>query len=968
MTKRALAFALLLALLPAGAAAGPVLAPAARLFLIKTAHFDIIFPEASRRSALHLASMADSVYDEVAGKLEARPQGRIPVVITPDIGTFNGYTNPIPYMHIVLYDTASSLDWTSFDDNFRGLFLHELSHAVSLRIRAPWAEFLGGIFGSWVLPGLLNTPEFMVEGVAVNFESADGVTGRANDPLVRERLRQDILENRFKSPFEASALYDEYPGGNIYYEYGGLFNAYIQRRFGIEAYARLWKAMGDLDLSLSLDPYERGFYRVFERNYGLPFRKAWADFRASLEIGDVLDAPQILPVTGAPQGYATLSGRLAAGGGFLFWVDGRSRRAIALDLGSLKQSTLFDADYNCEISDASPDASLGAGGAARRGRLLVTRALALPDGRDRLETVEYDLASRRFLPGSHITGMREARYFRDGALGITSKLHNTDLVFATKSERRVLLSGSERLMFSSPAVLDERRVALIVAVGGVRSLGILDVDSLSLTLLRPQAGDEGLFTYVRGLSSSDGKLCFSYDPDDRLYKLGSVEGLSPGEAPSVRLETADYSGGVFWPVASRGGIYYVGRFSEGERVCRYPAEPASLGSRSVACSLEPFDPSALVSAQSAENAAVAQGVAVEPYRPLAYANPFAMWFLYPDPSAFGRSLNPDALFYLRDPIDSNILLLSAGYDSAHPFANLGLEWMGSELPVAIAASVQDSLVYLSSGQPLRQSLASAEADLSLPVFPIPRKFVLALGGEGLARSYGPEGSPYSWAYRDFGATASALLGYQGRVPGSAKGSTRGVDIMSYHDIDGDSAAYKAETRVTAALDQPSLRLDLWGAWATEPILRLDSTSTVFSADRRPAYVEYQDLVTESYSLVAEGTFSVNLANQSIQADLLGIYFNRVLLDSGCRGAYVSGSQAAFYASAFARLSLDVGAAVGAAAGNLRLFAEGFARLDGSSLADAAGFRFGLQLGADSGFGEGARLYPSAASALTAELY
>ena len=322
---------------------------------------------------------------------------------------------------------------------------------------------------------------------------------------------------------------------------------------------------------------------------------------------------------------------------------------------------------------------------------------------------------------------------------------------------------------------------------------------------------------------------------------------------------------------------------------------------------------------------------------------------------------------MRDPIDANIFILSAGYDSLHPFANLGLEWMASDLPVSFTTIAQDSLVYLPSGAPIRQNTASTEADYFLPVFPIPRKFAFSLGGQGLARSYGTDGSPYSWERSRFGAAAAALFGYKGRVPGSATGSTRGIDITSYHDIDSGSATYKAETHVTAALDEPSLRLDLWGAWATKPILKLDSTSPVFSGDRRPAYVEYQSLVTDSHSLVAEGTFAVNLANQSIHTDILGLYFNRLLVDSGCRAAYVSGTRDAFYSSAFARLSFDLGAAVGAAAGNARVFAEGFARLDGSDFADAVGFRFGLQLGVDSGFSEASRLYSSAASALTAEL-
>ena len=52
--------------------AGPVLAPGQAVYLVKTKHFDIIFPEKSRPSAMRLASFADSVYDEVAGSWPPR--------------------------------------------------------------------------------------------------------------------------------------------------------------------------------------------------------------------------------------------------------------------------------------------------------------------------------------------------------------------------------------------------------------------------------------------------------------------------------------------------------------------------------------------------------------------------------------------------------------------------------------------------------------------------------------------------------------------------------------------------------------------------------------------------------------------------------------------------------------------------------------------------------------------------------
>lgn len=927
--------------------AGPVVAPGQKLYLIKTRHFDIIFPERSRPSALRLSTMADSIYDEIAAKLETKLLGRIPVVVTPDIGSFNGYTNPFPYMHIVLYDTALDIGWTTFRDNFRGLFLHELTHAVSLQIKAPWASFLSGIFGSWVLPGLLNTPEFMAEGVTVSFESAEGPGGRANDPQVKERLRQDIVENRFKSPIEASGIYDEYPYGDIFYEYGGLFSAYIQKSYGMDRYAKLWKAMGTLIFSFTLDPYEAGFYKAFHRTYGLPFLKAWADFRNSLAIPGVVDPPEVL----GPKELAWMPGGLAGDEDSLYWIDARSRRAMRLDIATQERRVVFDADSSCAISDASVTGD----------RLLVSRAVALPDGRDRRETLVYDLARKRFLRETAVPDLREARFFRDGFVGIVSKLHNTDLVFASTGGTRLLLPGSEEVMYSMPTVLDEDRIALIVAVGGRRSIGILDFGSGKLSLVRPAGEEAELFTYVRQLAASGGRdgrsrrLYFNYDSDDRLYKLGALDlpPLAPaGEGaggdsvgPRISLETTDYSGGVFFPRPAGGRVYYIGRFSEGDKLCAYPAEAASLGSLSLGCALEPFDPAPAL-ARSEELAAEAEAATpVGPYRPLAYANPFNMWFAFPDPTVMDRSFRAFGVFAFQDPIESNASILTLGYDGAYPFAEAGFSWTGSSLPVALSASAEDGLVYGSSGPPERQSSASLSATLPLPAFPGPRRAALGLGGSVFNRAEGEGGSPYSWDYRGWNATASALAAWYGRLPGIGKSTARGIDLASYHDLDLASLAYKSEARLVASLDRLPLRLDLWGAWASSPILRLDATSEVFTADRRPAYVEYGSRTSEASAYLAEGTLAYRLADQPIHAGILGLYFNRLLIDVGIRGAWFREEA---LGSSFARLSLDLAAAEGMAAGGLRAFGEAFARFNVPSSADIVGWRLGIQL--DTGAG------------------
>ena len=937
-----MAIACLLAIAVFPAAAGPIFAPGTRLFVIKTGHFDIIFPERSRPSALRLSTMAESVYDEVSGKLEAKLPARVPVVITPDVGIFNGSTDPFPYMHIVLIDSAIDIGWTAFRDNFRNLFLHELTHAVSLQIRAPWASFLSGIFGSWVLPGLLNEPEFMVEGVAVSFESDEAPSGRANDPLVKEDVRQDILENRFKSPIEASGLYDEYPFGDIYYDYGGLFSAYMQKTYGMAKYAALWKAAGTLVFSVSLDPHEIGFYAAFRRTYGIPFLKAWADFRDSLSLSGIADPPEIL----GPRDLAWMPGGLAGNEKGLYWVDARSNRAMMMEPATQRSSVLFDADSSWAISDASPDAG------AATGRLLVSRAVYLPDGRSRAETIAYDLASRRFLAETRSADMREARFFREGWVGIVSNLHNTDLVFVSKAGSKVLLPGSEEVMYSSPAVLDDERIALIVAIGGRRSIGIVDVDSGKLSLLRPAGPDAELLDYVRQLSASGGgdgrprRLYFNYDSDDRFYKLGVLDG------DELSVETKDYSGGVLWPREAGGRIFYVGRFSEGDKVCRYPGDAASVGERRVAFGLESFDPRAILASRDAGIAAAGEAAVVGPYRPLAYADPFNMWLLYPDLGVIDRSLRLFGLFYFQDPTASNTVLLDTGYDAAYPFSDSGLTWINDDLPVAFTTTLGDHLVYGASGPPERQSSATLSGSLELPVSPSPRAALLGLGGGVLARGDGAGGSPYAWGYSGWNATASGLVGWEGRIPGIATGTSRGLDLLSYHDLDLASSTYKTEEHLVAAYDRVPFRLDLWGAWASSPILKLDATSTVFSADRRPAYVEYETLDSGSSDLLVEGTLDYRLADQAIHSNVLDLYFNRMLVDIGVRGAYF---QAGLLESAFARLSFDIAAAQGMVYGGARAFGEVFARLDGSSINQAIGFSLGFRLDADAAVDSGTPL-------------
>jgi hypothetical protein len=936
--KKTLVALLLTLLLPALSFAGPAFAPGARLLVIRTAHFDIIFSEASRPSALYLSDIAEGVHDEVASKLGFGLSGRIPVVITPDIGSFNGYSTPFPYPHIVLFDTSLDLAWTSYEENLRGLFLHELSHAVSLEARAPWAAFLAGVFGSWASPALLNAPEFMVEGVTVSFESAGGFQGRANDPLVKERIRQDIIENRFKTPLEASALYDDYPGGSTFYEYGGLFSAWLQETRGAERYAALWKAMGDLDWTLSLEPYRRGFYAIFARTYGLSFEEAWADFRNSLAVTGIDKAPD--PLEADARHRAT---GLAAGGGLLFWVDSDRRRAFAMDPRTGSTEALFPADSSTVVCDARGDG----------GQLLVSRSIALPDGRDRVECVAYDRKARAFVPGSEVEGMREARFYRDGVVGIVSRLHNTDLVFASKAGQRILLAGTEDLMYSSPAVLDEGRVALIVAIRGRRTIGILDTDSGRLELVRPAEGDRaasatggaakpGPLDYVRQISARDGRIFFNWNSDDRFYKLGVLDlPAADGDAAGrMSLDMADYSGGVFHPQPLEDGIYYLGRFSGGTRICRYPTAAAGAGARGLAYGFETFDARAVAAARDERLEALAKTAVVEAYRPLDYFRPFATWVPYVDLGTVESSFRPFGLFVFQDPMDTNAARLNIGYDCAHPFADLSLSYSTAALPLVLSLGVGDNLVYGGCDGPVRRSSLSLQASYKAPFHPAPQALSFGLGGSFVlwADPRADAASPYDWPWSGWRATATASLSWTGCGTARPGDFATGFDIYSYHDLDVTSLAYRTEAGVTASLASQALRFELWGAWANVAVAGLDSSAGLFASSRLPGYLEFAALVGATTDYAAEGELRFRIANVAIHSAVLDLYFNRLLLDAGLRAATAAGS---FQTSAFARLSLDSGTAVGMLAATMRAFAEGWWRSEEGEPLGTPGFTLGV---------------------------
>ncbi|MCL2193117.1 MAG: hypothetical protein FWB78_06955 [Treponema sp.] len=532
--------------------------------VIRTEYFDIIFPRESEASARMLASYADRIYEQMSSMLGIEVRFRIPVVLNPQMDIFNGFYAPFPNPHIVLFDTPMDIEWTAFPDTLKYLFVHELAHAISLNQRQSIGWFFHRIFGGVSFPWVwTNATLFMIEGIAVSLESLSGF-GRNNDPLTRQHLRQAVHEGRFLSPIQAAGTYD-LPLRVFFHEYGGLFSEWLLQNYGMERYVRLWHEMGR-GARFSFSVYHSCFFHVFSNVYNMNFLDAWTAFR-DLFVLDNLEENTDEPLSRRYRFFTERNdfiARLAVWENDVFILDGRNARVYVYN-------TITGRTRNFNVGVMAPyDIDISADGTT----MLVSGYRIMGD-RNEAVVVEYRTANGR-RTGRAFRGMFRARYFRDGVIGGRTEQQNSLIVFESfNGNSEVLFRGTSALLFSGPQVVDNDRFAFVVARGGVRELWLYNFADGGLFRIENADGHNEYWPHMRGLGVSDGKLFFSHNADDRMFKLAALD----LETMQAVFSERDFSGGVFNPVSVNGVIYYRGAFSSRDRLLRFPETVGSLSGR-----------------------------------------------------------------------------------------------------------------------------------------------------------------------------------------------------------------------------------------------------------------------------------------------------------------------------------------------------------------------------------------------------
>ncbi len=913
-----------------------------KLYQIKTKYFDIIYSESSRETAFYIASFADETFEEIQAKLKSKHKERFRLVVSGDVEEANGYASVNPsYTVIAIYNTLPPLDSTvaNTKEFFKREFLHELTHAISLNMRNDVMEFGTKIFGNWLYTAS-SMPLSMIEGITVSFESLDG-TGRINYPLIRQEIQQDIYENKARTPSQANGSYDGYLARHNFYHYGGFFSHYLQEKYGMEKYVRLWKATLEHPISgiggaiyinsslwsfmvidqlkpLAMHPpllIENVFVYplVFSSVYGKSIDEEWKEFLSYVKYkGELQENTNTLISRGFLIEYPVIFKDK------LYFIDHGDEGIVEIDIKTKKVEYIYKGEGINSIS-LSEDGKY----------LLVNRTHFYSRKNEILKiyTRKFDISKRNFV-GKKLEGVRETSFFGNKILAIKLRKHFTDLVIIDeKGNIEILLKGNENIIIGSPHKLNENEIIFLMNYKGNMQIGKINVNTKEVYILKSE------FKFLRNLSVYDNKILFSYNNGEGFYKLAYYE------KENIYFSDINYSGGMFYPMIKEENLYYVGKFSEEDRFLVF-YEKEKLKKQIVKWESFTLEKDK-IEEYSSKFLSEEKG-----YNPFFDLLPHA-WIPYI--SFQGESLEKGVdgfglMMYLTDPYRFNSIRLTGVYNTLLNFPNLEMRWESSMFPIHFSILAYDKanydfdfLDYLRSSGGIvdmwlvfnsdspNKYLKLGESVLYNQTL-IDLKYVLNQSTVHL--------SPYEWdfVYNRYIvlSTYAKLAMYSMYHPYKLYDGMRGFEVNLYYDyyksltndLGIDTNTYKIEAGFEYYPYYIPLIVNLSGGYSMERSFRL-SRNIRFDENH---FLKMKEYISNKivYNWYISGDVSVRLINFEIQQGptfIPFLFFNRIFLTTGYRNAYLEED---YYHTAYGRINLVMpmlGGSGGLSSYKLTLFFE-----------------------------------------------
>ncbi len=834
-----------------------VFKPFKKLHTIQTEKFEIIFPMESRRTAEKLAKIADDIYKEYSTILNSEVYGKIPITITPDMNIFNAWATPLPYPAMVLFDTMEDSEIILDTDNFKGTFIHELVHLLSLASEN--AGFSTRILGNWASMLFFNIPIFMLEGISVSMESYKGF-GRANDPLVKQTLRQDIYEGKFKTPIQLSDTWSKRPY-DYYYLYGGIFSKYLQERFGMEKYNELWNVMRK-KLSFSFLIYNSGFYGAFKEVYKINFIEVWGDFQNYLVLKDINPSEELMV-----NDKKTYIGDLASYNDTLYYIDNNVGALYSYKYNR-NENSKKDLKLEFYIDRTSESLDISSNGK----RALIV-SMTYNAGLYKYVVKEYDLEKKKRTKRKWYN-IQCARFFRDGIVGITKDLHNSILVYIDENDNKeILLNANDNFSYSSPTVIDDYNIALIVSDYGIRHIAIFNYETKTLRYINSR--DDSL-NYVRYLKYSNGKLLFSYNNNDRFYKLGELD-LNENR---LKFYDKDFSGGIISPVYAADSIYYKGKFSEYDRLMKFDE------------TIEPQIKNISLTSKTIEKYNFVPEMEIGNYNQFKYIKPFSTWAPLPQindtfPYFF---INGIGVFsYMASPSRNNSASLWLGFDIPSLFLQTEFLLTSYSLLYPLNFSFDSKVVYsdynywqLSSSINMQFKLYTESDKVSFVLSPI---IYGALFSEDKIPNY--ISSAFKWKYDTWTFVTTLQTSFIFITGANKPYRDDLIKISLYPMYSVKYNRFGLDFNTQFQTRYIPIRISFYGAYVSDGVVSFDGNSKVFGTKYVGAPAEFHSYASkknlmDNYFLAGDIEL---LGFVESQFNLSHIYFDNFFASLSYRFAY-----------------------------------------------------------------------------------
>lgn len=251
-------------------------APAETWQTLRTAHFNVHFGEGLEPIARRAAASAERAYAKLAPLLKA-PRGRIDVAVTDHVDWTNGYAYVSPTPRIIVYARPPVDNRTlRFREDWFDLVLqHEMVHVFQFdHVGGIW-RLAQRVFGRqpFLFPSAW-APSWLVEGLAVHYESALGDGGRLEGLAHQPYVNADAADDRIAGLGRWSNATLKYPGAASAYVYSSLLIESMAGRGGAGGIEKFVERT-----SSHLIPFS--FEREAKASFGVSFAEQWKRFADS---------------------------------------------------------------------------------------------------------------------------------------------------------------------------------------------------------------------------------------------------------------------------------------------------------------------------------------------------------------------------------------------------------------------------------------------------------------------------------------------------------------------------------------------------------------------------------------------------------------------------------------------------------------------------------------------------------------